>query len=257
VTVEQFRTAFRERVLVSRAEGQQVVEEPGLVALVGTSAEALDGRVLVTDDRSFDTFRDLLPTLHLRVANVFAAAPRAHGLLAATGRYRTERCTAMVCGDLAAVPRPSLPGGLELRRVRRLDGDDPDEPGRVRLVHAAALALRSDAQLAPVTGLDDFVAYLRSIPGAGFLAAVDGDGLVRATAASSVFGSLAGVFFVNTDPMWRGRGVGTAMTAAALHEAASAGAGGAFLDASVLGRSLYLRLGFRAVAENTLFIGKG
>jgi GNAT superfamily N-acetyltransferase len=254
VTVEQFRSAFRERVLISRAEGQDVVEAPGLVALVGTSAEALDGRALVTDDRSADTLRDLVPDLHARVANVFDAAPRAHALLAATGQSRTERCTAMVCSGLAEVPRASLPDGLELRRVQRLDDDDPAGPGGVRLVHAAAVALRSDAQMAPVTRLDDFVAYLRSIPGAGFLAAVDADGLVRATAASSAFGSLAGVFFVNTDPAWRGRGVGTAMTAAALHEAARAGARGAFLDSSALGRSIYLRLGFEPVAETTLFL---
>ncbi|MGZ4598022.1 MAG: GNAT family N-acetyltransferase [Actinomycetes bacterium] len=255
MTVEQFRSAFRERVLISRTGGQELVEAPGLVALVGTSAEALDGRVLVTDDRSADTLHDLVPDLHARVANVFDAAPRAHALLAATGRYRTEHCTAMVCPDLAEVPRASLPDGLELRRVQRLD-DDPAGPGGVRLVHAAAVALRSDAQMAPVTRLDDFVAYLRSVPGAVYLAAVDADGLVRATAASSVFGSLAGVFFVNTDPAWRGRGVGTAMTAAALHEAARAGATGAFLDSSAIGRSIYLRLGFEPVAETTLFISE-
>jgi ribosomal protein S18 acetylase RimI-like enzyme len=49
------------------------------------------------------------------------------------------------------------------------------------------------------------------------------------------------------DPGWRRRGVGKAMTAIALHAAEQAGARHAGLDASDVGRELYLRLGFDAV----------
>jgi len=62
------------------------------------------------------------------------------------------------------------------------------------------------------------------------------------------------VFFVDTEVAWRGRGVGTAMTAAALRAAAGDGAQRAFLDSSALGLSIYRRLGFEKVSEGTLFV---
>ena len=52
------------------------------------------------------------------------------------------------------------------------------------------------------------------------LPAVDESGIARATSACHVFGDYAQVFFVNTEPAWRRRGIGSAMTLEALRAAA-------------------------------------
>jgi GNAT superfamily N-acetyltransferase len=82
---------------------------------------------------------------------------------------------------------------------------------------------------------------------------VDRDGPVRATSASGTFGTEATVIFVNADPEWRGRGIGQAMTAAALSAAEDSGARRAGFDASDAGARIYLRLGFEAVTRTTRF----
>jgi predicted GNAT family acetyltransferase len=94
---------------------------------------------------------------------------------------------------------------------------------------------------------DVFADYLRYLaPTYRLFAAVDGAAKVRATAGSGVFGQYATVIFVNTDPAWRRRGIGQAMTAHALRAAQLQGAKQACLDASPTGRSIYHRLGFEA-----------
>jgi len=65
------------------------------------------------------------------------------------------------------------------------------------------------------------------------------------------------VIFVNTHPDWRGRGVGQAMTAAALRAAQNSGARRACLDSSDAGLSIYARLGFKTVARTKRFFRAG
>lgn len=251
MTVEQYADAFRKRVRASAVPGQETVDQPGIVALLGTTPEALDGRVLVTDDRAIDVLDALVPRLFARVVTVLSAAERCRRLMSAQSGYRHESSTAMVCDDLAAVPRLALCDGLTLRPI---SPQDPPDPGTVSLEDAAAAAMRSDPGAAPAGSLGDFVRYLRSVPRTRFVAAVDDDGVVRATAAAACWGDTAGVFFVDTDHEWRRRGVGAAMTAAALHEAARLGARSASLSSSALGLSIYRRLGFRAVGEQSVFV---
>jgi ribosomal protein S18 acetylase RimI-like enzyme len=250
MAVDAYVGAFRERVAAMRAPGQELIDEPGIVGLIGRSAETLDGRTLVTDDRALDLLSERLPALRARVVNVFTGAEACHRLVSATGDYRSEAATAMVSNDLDAVPDLSLPDGLTLRAVSRTPGDVDGVP----LEDAAAAALRSDPTAAPTGSLDGFVEYLRSVPNALFFAAVDDNGVVQATAASANWNSVTGVFFVDTVAEWRGRGVGTAMTAAALRAAAAAGATRAYLDSSNLGLSIYRRLGFESISECTLFV---
>jgi GNAT superfamily N-acetyltransferase len=251
--IDDFVRGFRRRILAMRQDGQQLVDEPGIVALLGTSPQALDGRALVTSDDALEVLQEHLSGLSARVVNVFAAAQACHRLLSETGAYRLEPCTAMVHGDLGSIRALDLPDGLSLRPVSR--ASDPSEG--VALEDAAAAALRSDPSASPVADLAGFVGYLRSVPNARYLAATDSEGVVRATAAAAVFGSTAGVFFVDTEHAWRGRGVGTAMTVAALRTAVEAGADNACLDASELGLSIYLRLGFTPVSATTLFVREG
>lgn len=251
MSVDQYVDAFRARVRANARPGQRIVDEPGFTALVGTSASALDGRALAHDDGGVGVLADSLPTLYARVVTVLSRAESCHRLMADESGFRAEASTAMVCDDLASIEEPVLPDRLALRPISRHDVPDP---GAVALEDAAAAAMRADAGAAPADSLAGFVDYLRSVPHARYLAAVDEGGTVRATAGIALWGEVAGVFFVDTDQDWRGRGIGTAMTAAALRDAARRGVRTAILDSSRLGLSVYRRLGFEAVSEITMFV---
>ena len=84
-------------------------------------------------------------------------------------------------------------------------------------------------------------------------AAVDAEGVVRATSGAGTFLDRATVLFVNTHPASRRRGIGAAMTAAALRAARSAGARQAVLDASDVAIGVYERLGFETVSRTAQF----
>jgi GNAT superfamily N-acetyltransferase len=246
---EAYLRGFRERLRAMQQPAQEIVDEPGIFALVGSDADRMDGRALVTSDEAWGLLAARLPELFARVVLVFDEAEACRRLLSGTDRHRPTPCTAMVRDHLGSVAAPPLPAGLSRRPISL----SPDEDG-VPVREAAAVALRSDPTMAPATDLAGFVDYLRSVPHARYLAAVDHEGAVRATAAAATWGGTAAVFFVNTDPDWRGRGVGTAMTAAALRAAVADGAERACLDATTLGRSIYLRLGFEPAGAVTLFV---
>jgi GNAT superfamily N-acetyltransferase len=71
------------------------------------------------------------------------------------------------------------------------------------------------------------------------------DGRPVATATYLLAAGIVGVFDISTVPEARGRGIGTAMTVAALQAGRAAGHEIAFLQPSAMGRNLYERLGFR------------
>jgi GNAT superfamily N-acetyltransferase len=71
------------------------------------------------------------------------------------------------------------------------------------------------------------------------------DGRPVATATYVLAAGIVGIFDVSTVPEARGRGIGTAMTVAALRAGREAGYEIAFLQPSAMGRNLYERLGFR------------
>ncbi|MGE3272120.1 MAG: GNAT family N-acetyltransferase, partial [Chloroflexota bacterium] len=71
------------------------------------------------------------------------------------------------------------------------------------------------------------------------------DGVPVATASIMLAGGIAGIFDVSTVPRARRRGIGTAMTLAALTEARAYGYEIAFLQPSEMGEPIYYRLGFR------------
>jgi ribosomal protein S18 acetylase RimI-like enzyme len=147
-------------------------------------------RLLVTDDRGEPFLAALAGPA---IAIVLDAAPRCAARLADWGE--TTPIALMVRPELDTLPEPALPAGLTVR-------DD--------------LPLADVVQL--VDEPDVVLGLLRRSP-LSLFAAVDGDGVVRATSGSAVYGEDASVSFVNTDPAWRGRGIGTAMTALALHHA--------------------------------------
>jgi ribosomal protein S18 acetylase RimI-like enzyme len=250
-SVEVYVAAFLARCDAAQRPGQAKVDELDVHGL-GPSSDNRRIRLLVTEDRGYDVLSGLLEKARAGLVDVFATAARCARLINGDPAWRTETVTAMICRELQAVPAVSLPGDLSLRPVRRLIEDAPDG---VPLEDAVAAATLADPRINDPRAVTDF---LRSLPAAmRFFAAVDGDGVVRATAGSGAFGTYASVIFVNTDPTWRGRGVGRAMTAAALRAAVQSGARHAGLDATEAGLGIYQRLGFEVVAPTTRFSRSG
>src|SRR4051794_16021350 len=206
-------------------------------------------RLLVMDDRAYDELRTHLPDVRAGHITAFPKAVRCAELVSGDPGWKRSTATAMICQDLRDVPAVPLPCGLTLEPVRRFDRD---AASGVALHEAAALAGLADPGLDG--SLDSFASYLRSLPPSiRLFAAVDGEGHVRATSGSGVYGHEAIVLFVNTHPAWRRRGIARAMTAAALRAAHRSGARRACLDASDASLRIYQRLGFQAVTETNRF----
>lgn len=231
-----------------RSRGQATVEEVGLRGVLPGAGDPRI-RLLVTDDQAHDALAALLPAARAGMIRIFATAARCDQLVADQLAWTSETVTAMVCSDLHTVPALKLPSDLTLYPVQRLADD---EEGGVALADAVLAAMSAAPAIEDPPEI--FADFLRSLPPTFRLfAAVDSDGKVRATSGSGVFDQYATIIFVNTDPEWRGRGIGPAMTAQALHAARRAGARQASLDASDAGRSIYLRLGFENAGPLTRF----
>lgn len=206
-------------------------------------------RLLVNDDLAYGRLATELTAARGEVT-IFERASRCDELLRGGSGWKADRpATAMVLRDIQVDAKATLPDGLVLRPVNRLA---PESPDAVPLQAAAAVAIASDPGIAGPAG--EFARFLMSLPASVRLfAAVDDAGVARATSGCEVFGEYARVFFVNTEPGWRRRGIGHAMTAEALGAAASSGARRAFLHATDDGNSVYTRLGFEAAGRLTRY----
>ena len=245
---DAYVAAFDARCASVEGSGTRRVDGPGIHGLIPVDGES-PTELLVLDDRAHDVLSTVLPLAGPGTVRVHAAARRCAELIRRDRMWMPKAVTAMVCPDLRGVPEPPLPPGLTLRPVCRVPEDPPDG---VPLTDAVAAAGRATPGGELSTAA--LASYVRSLPERPRLfAAVDDDGVVRGTSGSRAFSSDAYVFFVNTDPGWRRRGVGLSMTAAALRSAARSGATRASLDASGPGIFLYRRLGFTAVAQITQF----
>lgn len=228
--------------------GGAAIAKPGLHGVL-PGDEYARAQLLVTDDQAYDSLAVALREATAGTIRVFRTAQRCGQLVSDQLGWSSSTATAMVSSDVSAVPPPLLPSELTLQPVQRLPDQDR---GGVALPDAVAAAMSATTAIKGPP--EAFADYLRSLPPMFRLfAAVDRDERVRATSGYGVFGAYATVIFVNTDPPWRGRGLGQAMTAHALHAAQSAGARYAYLDASRAGRSIYLRLGFAQAGALTRF----
>jgi GNAT superfamily N-acetyltransferase len=245
--LDTYVAAFRARCDCLGRPGGPEIDEPGVHGLL--SADGSPARLLVTDDRAHDLLAALLPEVRAGMIGVVAAATRCLGLVKSDPAWTGSTVTAMVCRDLGKIPFSPLPTGLTLRPVRRLVGD---APAGVPLEDAVAAAMSADPRIKD--GPQAFADYLRSLPPTFRLfAAVESNNAVRATSGSGVFDTYANVMFVNTDRDWRRRGIGRAMTGAALRAARDSGATRACLDATADGRAIYALLGFEVAAQVTRF----
>ncbi|MEU7610974.1 GNAT family N-acetyltransferase [Micromonospora sp. NPDC049204] len=135
---------------------------------------------------------------------------------------------------------------------------------------AAEVATPAGLRITETTDLDTFVpAYARvsGIAAGGVAATIerekaftgDGtvlrlagrldDGQVVGTAVAWLSHGLVTLYFVGTQPEHRRRGIGAALTRAALDLASERGARAAALTSSPIGEPVYRRLGFRPVGE--------
>lgn len=240
--LDDYVAAFARRAS-SLGPAAELVQAPGLVAF-GTADGHVGGRVLVLDDRSLPELTDFLAQVRVDLVSVGDEATRSRAALETAGFAGLERAAAMVRRDLDGLPDLPLPDDLTISQVQRT----PEEPPGVPFDRAIAALLRFDPEsgVVPEAAIR---AFLLSLPHATLLAAVDPSGDVRATSASGVFDEDGVVVMVSTDPALRGRGIGSAMTAAALRAARVNGAVRACLDASAVGEPIYQRLGFSTVAR--------
>jgi GNAT superfamily N-acetyltransferase len=246
-SIEFYVAASIARWQAMRRPSQADVRQPGLYGLLACDEDP-HLRLLVTSDMAYDALGALCAGARAGMIKVFAEAAHCAELLDSDPTWRSSPATAMICRDLADVPALALPESLRLRAVRRVDGDPSDG---VALEDAVAAVLLAD----PGQDREELTMFLRSLPQpTQLLAAVDADGVVRATSGWQLAGRCAGVIFVDTDPVWRGRGIATAMTSAALLAARRQGAREATLDASAAGRPIYLRLGFEPAGQIARFI---
>jgi GNAT superfamily N-acetyltransferase len=79
------------------------------------------------------------------------------------------------------------------------------------------------------------------------------DGVAVATASLFLTGDVGGLYFISTAPAWRRRGIGSAITYAALQAARLAQCRWAVLSASRAGLPIYQRLGMADVCRFDLY----
>jgi len=230
--------ALREQMLRDGVAPEDFVVGPDYAGSVGTRVLDVYGDAALEFLQSVDR-----QTLTAGAIVVRGDAPRVSAFLESFGVFAQEHETGMIRTDLADVPRPPLPDPLRLTRVQLGDLADPELPT------TAAFAAAVEAEDGPPPG-SMLPAILRMADRAPvqLFAAVDGAGTIQATSAATASGTAGMVFGVGTMHEWRGRGLGTAMTAAAVHGAAELGATTLLLDATEMGASIYRRLGFVAYA---------
>ena len=134
-----------------------------------------------------------------------------------------------------------LPDGLSIAPVT-------DEAGleRWRLVQQRGLGL-DDVSAEAWWTAHRRAGFDSALPLINWVASLDGAPV--GAAALFVGADVAGIYNVCTVPEARGRGIGAAVTAAALDEGASRGLDLAVLGASEMGYSVYGRLGFEEVSR--------
>jgi len=150
----------------------------------------------------------------------------------------------IMAARLDKVPEPPLPVGLTVERV-----DTSERPADYVDAYASSFGVGPDLRDAVI----DAEAGLRT--DLGHLIRLVGriDGRAVATSAVLVSNGVAGLYWIGTDPAYRGRGIGAALTAAAMAIGREHGISVCTLQASSQGLPVYSRLGFMQVSEVVLY----
>lgn len=145
---------------------------------------------------------------------------------------------ALAIRDLAD---PPVVPGLEIRRVNNED----DLEAYLGIVGQTLSS--SDAFTGLLGEAGRAIGFAEDAPEEHFIGLLEGNAV--ATASVMVVGGAAGIYNVATLEPARRRGIGAAMTAAAVRRGAGRGLDIATLQASTMGRPIYERLGFRFVCD--------
>jgi len=140
---------------------------------------------------------------------------------------------------------PPLPDGIDLRRI-----DSPDDAALYWRVATEAYA--SIGFPPEIFAFYENHEYLWADGAAAFLA--EADGRPAAIAMTIVSHGVAGIYWVGSTEEARGRGLGRAVTAAAIDAGLAMGAVSASLQASPMGEPLYRRMGFETIFDYHLYM---
>lgn len=166
---------------------------------------------------------------------------------------RGLRCVQQLPGmaaDLRALDEdaPSL-AGLTVERVR--DAEVARE--YVEVMRAGFGMPEFTAE--PLFGILSALGFAEEAPFGHYVGRLDGE--VLATASLSLAAGVAGIFNVATLPAARRRGLGTALTLAALRDARGRGYRIAILQSSDVALGIYRRLGFEQYSTYSVYLGSG
>lgn len=172
--------------------------------------------------------------------------PELPALLEANGLRYAYDATAMAATLPKAKLSLKLPKGVTI--VRATSMEELQTWARVLLTGFGLPMTDMDCWLNAYDGigLDEYS------PWAHFIAFLDGQPV--ATSSVLIRQALAGIYHVVTLPDVRGRGIGAAVTAAAMRYAYERGATEGALQASALGLSVYRALGFVAKSDMKMFL---
>jgi hypothetical protein len=141
--------------------------------------------------------------------------------------------------------RPALAEGAELRRVESLE--DAEAYWRI-----AASAYQSVGFPPEVFGHYEGLELLPAEDGAAFLGLLDGE--PAGIAMTIVTHGVAGIYWVGSLEPARGRGLGRAVTAAAMEAGLALGAELASLQASHMGEPVYAAMGYETIYRYRLLL---
>jgi len=178
------------------------------------------------------------------------------------GRFQAELEARLETRGLAVNPDDAVAPGmyLDLGRIPELEPIPDVEIELAATANGASEAARVSGagfQMPPAVA-DDMASILGRMgdrpdgPGRYFVARLEGRPV--AAAMGVVDGDAVGIYNVATIPAARGRGIGRAVTLAALLDGRARGATMGVLEASEMGRPVYERLGFIAVGETRVLV---
>jgi ribosomal protein S18 acetylase RimI-like enzyme len=162
--------------------------------------------------------------------------------LEARGFVTEERGSGMVA-DLGALPDEPPPDGVLIERV-------VDEATFRIACATMAEGFGGPASLGEAFTAFSVLGFEDAAPSRTYVARIEGRPV--ATSLGLVLGEVLGIFNVATIEDARRRGIGRAITLAALRDGAARGASAAVLQASDVGHGVYERLGFRDYATYQL-----
>ncbi len=166
-------------------------------------------------------------------------------LLVARGFVEENETAPGMVANLSGLRTEAPPPGIDIELVR--DARALAEACEVLVAGFGLPAVAGEA-LARLGALG----FGADVPLHTFIARLDGRAV--GTSLGVMAGRATALFNVATLPEARGRGVGRAVTLAAMRDGATHGAEIALLQSSAMGHSVYARLGFRDFAAYRLFL---